>query len=183
MISTLSLDIINTGNLNSFRIMDNSDYNPNLPVTCALLEIKPPGKSQSIYFDMLPNFNKAFNASNLHIQLAANYSSLLPLPDGIYYIKYSINPADQLYVEYYYLHNANQYKDYINKCCELYSSKCSLSKKEYNIKVKELRDIKDMIDASKYLVEWCDKSESGQDMYDEINNALDNFKIYGCTNC
>ncbi len=183
MITTLSLDIINKGNVNNFRITDSSDYNPNLPVTCGLLEIKPPGATHSVYFDMLPDFTKVFNASNLHIQLASNYASLLPLPDGIYYIKYSINPADHLYVEYYYLHNATQYQKYIDKCCELHSSKCSLSKKEYATKVKELRDIKDMIDSSKYLVEWCDKSESGQDMYDEINNALDNYKLYGCTNC
>lgn len=183
MISTLSLEIENKGNCNNFRIIDTSNYNPNLPITDGLLQITPPGNCASMYFNTLPNFSKVFNASNLQIQLATNYESLLPLPDGIYYIKYSINPTDKLYVEYYYLHNCNQYKKYIDKACELYSSKSNLSKKEYNEKLKELREIKDMIDSIKYLVEWCDKSELGSDTYEEINTKLENFYINGCTNC
>lgn len=183
MISTLSLEIENKGNCNNFRVTDSSNYNSKLPITCGTLEIKPPGNCSSVYFKMLPSFSKVFNASNLQIQLATKYENLLPLSDGIYYIKYSINPSDKLYVEYYFLHNCNQYKKYIDQATLLYEAKLELSKKDYNLKLKELQEIKDMIDTSKYLVEFCDKAESGKEMYDEINERLKYFNIYGCQDC
>lgn len=184
MITTLALDIESRNDCNYFVVTDRSYYNNNLPITCSLLEIKTPGNCNSVYFNVLPGFNTSYNASILKIQQASSYETLTPLPDGIYYIKYSIDPADQLYVEYNYLHNCAQYSEYISKSCELLSAKCDLTKKQFDEKLKDLETIKQLIDSSKYLVEYCNKPEEGVALYNDIKDQLNKFKVYGkCNNC
>ena len=183
MITTLSLDINSKNDCNNFVITDTSFYNPNLPIECVTLEITPPG-CNSVYFTVLPGFSTSYNGALLGLQNVNSPECLSPLPDGIYYIKYSINPNDKIYVEYYYLHNCNQRKDYISKACKLYSSKCDLTLKEYNEKLKELSEINDLMKTSQYLIEYCNKAELGSKLYQEITDKLSKFNIYGkCSNC
>ena len=183
MISTLALDIENKGDCNTFHITDSSLYNSALPVTCGILEVTPPGKCASVFFEPLPGFHLILNASLLKIQLATNYQSLGALPDGVYYIKYSINPNDKLFVEYYYLHDQKQYNTYIQAACSLFHSKCDMTKKEYSEKVKELGTIKTLIDSTRYLAMNCNDPEGAKELYAEVSEQLKKFKTDGCTNC
>lgn len=183
MISTLILDIENKGDSRTFHISDSSVYNDVLPVTCGILEIKPPGNCSSVYFERLPGFHLIVNASLLKLQLASHSSDLGPLPDGIYYIKYSINPNDKLYVDYYYLHNAQQYEEYIKAACSLFHSKFDLSKKDYAEKVKTLSSIKSLIDTAKYLGMYCEDPEGAKEVYNEAKEQLKKFNSDGCNNC
>jgi hypothetical protein len=183
MISTLALDITNNGDCSNFRIKDSSYYNPNLPITCVHLAILPPTAKVPVEFEVSPYFDSVFNTANLKIQTAVN-DCLTSLPDGIYYIKYSINPNDRIYVEYNYLHNCNQYSKFIENVCKTMSNKCNFTKLEYHEKIEEIQHIKTLIDSSKYLVEYCDNPEEGMRLYDEVNNLLNSYKHDAiCKNC
>lgn len=183
MISTLSLEISNTGDCGNFRIKDSSYYNPSLPVTCIHLEILPPTAKVPVEFEMTTYFDAVFNTANLKIQTNSR-ECLNSLPDGIYYIKYSINPNNKLYVEYNYLHNCNQYDKYIDLVCKTFSNKCNFTKSDFSSKIEEIQNLKTMIDSSKYLVEICGNADEGMRVYDEINSLLDKYKSDAvCKNC
>lgn len=184
MISTLALDISNSGDCGNFRIKDSSYYNPTIPVTCAQLQIIQPTSKIPVEFEIeSPYFDLVFNTANLNIQTNPR-DCLNSLPDGIYYIKYSINPNNKLYVEYNYLHNCNQYSKFIQLVCKTYSNKCNFTKSEYISKIEEIQNLKSMIDSSKYLVEICNNPEEGMNLYNEINSILDKYQIDAiCKNC
>lgn len=183
MISTLALEITNKGDCSFFRIKDSSYYNPNLPITCGHLVILPPTKTVPIEFEVEPYFDITLNTANLKMQSSAT-ECLNSLPDGVYYIKYSINPNAKLYVEYYYLHNCNQYSKFIDSVCKTFANKCDFTKKEYQEKIEEIQYLKTLIDSSKYLVESCDNKEEGLRLYDEITYLLNKYKHDDtCKNC
>lgn len=182
MISTLSLRIDNKGDCTNFRITDDSYYNPKLPITCGRLVIIPPNKNK-VEFEVEPYFSTTFNAANLKIQNEP-YECLDSLPEGIYFINYSINPNDRIFVNYYYLHNCAQYQKFINLVCSTFSNRCNFTKKEFNEKLEELMQIKKIIDSSKYLVEYCNNPEEGMDLYKEADLLLSKYKVdVICTNC
>jgi hypothetical protein len=177
MVSTLSLEIENKGDCKNIRITDSSFYNPLLPVTCMQLQVKTPGNTVPVEFELEnPYFTTVLNANNLKIQDNVPNECLESLPDGIYYIKYSINPNNKLYVEYNYLHNCGQYAKYIDLVCDLFSEKCLMTNNQYLEKTKELAKIKSLIDSSKYLIEYCGNPEGGVDLYNEANELLNKFK-------
>ena len=185
MISTLSLDIENKGDCKTIRVTDSSYYNPNLPVTCIRLGVKVPGSSTLVEFELEDKyFTLTLNANNLKIQNDVPSECLDYLPDGIYYIKYSINPNDKIYVEYNYLHNCAQKEKYIGFLCQLYEEKCNLTIKQYSEKLEELMHIKELMTSAKYLIEFCGNPEGGVCLYNEARDLLNKFNIYAfCKNC
>lgn len=102
--AVLSLDIIviPTYNIYNIAVVDTSTYPTNPPVvTSPTLFIDVPGFNQiATGYNGVKNFNVAevnvFNSTDLGITTDDNY---LPLPDGIYYLKYTVNPAPTYYVE------------------------------------------------------------------------------------
>lgn len=184
MVSSLSLDIGNKGDCKNFRITDSSYYNPAITTTCAHLEIKTPGSAIPVEFEVVPYFSSVFNAVTLKLQPESMNECLNYLTDGIYYIKYSINPNDKIYVEYNYLHNCYQYEQYIALICKVYAEKCNYTQKQYNDKINELEKIKEMITSAKYLVENCENAEAGVCLYNEANELIKNFNInVHCKDC
>lgn len=184
MVSTLSLDIENKGDCNNFRITDSSYYNPNLPVTCGHLIVLTPGSTIPVEFEVNPYFTSTLNANTLKIQDDVPDECLNALPDGIYYIKYSINPNDRIYVEYNYLHNCAQYQKFIDLNCKVFANRSIYTQKEYHQKLKELDEIKTLIDSSKYLIEFCGNPEEGACLYEEVNKLINKFKVdVFCQNC
>lgn len=92
----LKLDIlvIPTYNVQTMGIADASTY-PG-PVTAPTIEINVPGFGEvSLPFN-INDFN-IYTSQSLGITVVGE--PLLPLPDGVYYIKYSVTPAYQNYVE------------------------------------------------------------------------------------
>ncbi len=92
----LKLDIlvIPTYNIQTMGIADASTY-PG-PVTAPTIEINVPGFGEvSLPFN-INDFN-IYTSQSLGITEVGD--PLLPLPDGVYYIKYSVTPAYQNYVE------------------------------------------------------------------------------------
>lgn len=180
MISRLAIQDIPSTDCRHLRLVDNSFYNPSITPSNAIIEITPPGYDCAVAFEVEPYFNTVFNSSLLKISPTNSYSQLIPLPEGIYKIKYSINPNENLFVEYEYLRNCQQVTRFAKAICELYGDKCDISRKEFEEKRKELIWIKELIDAAKYLVEECGESKKGLELYNEATTLLNKVNDCGC---
>lgn len=178
----LSLDIPSTTNPKTFRIVDTSEYLSNIPPTNGVIQILVPGSTVVKQYAVQPGFNLIINASNLRIIRAKKASDLTDLPEGVYAVKYSINPNDKNYIEYNYLHNAGQYQQYIAQICNLYSKKDILSYKEFATRRNELWKIGKIIKDAKSLVEECGKQKDGLKLYRECSELLENYQS-NCNGC
>ena len=159
----LFLDIPHTSNPRVFRIFDSSIYSDVLPITCATLEITPPGFNQPTSISVLPNFNLVLNACSLGIQTQGCGNSSEIIPDGIYMLKYSISPNDKVYVEYNHLRVTQFINRYNQKLCELEMHACEPSA-DIKAQLNELRLIKSFIDAAKVKVEDCHQNNEGMEL-------------------
>jgi len=93
----LKLDIlvINTFNSKTLGIADASTYPDSPPVQSPTIEITIPGFGiTSIPF--VPDEFNVFNSTSLGI--TSSEDDLLPIPDGIYTLSYSVSPAYENYV-------------------------------------------------------------------------------------
>ncbi len=92
----LDILVLPTYNVMTLGIMDNSTYDIAEPVAAATIEITVPGfDTVSLPFNV-ENYN-VYSSSTLGITEVGATSS--PLPDGVYYLKYSIAPAYVTYLE------------------------------------------------------------------------------------
>lgn len=157
------------------RLIDNSFYNPSIAVENAIIEITVPGGSCPVAFYTQANFNTVFNSSTLGLLPTTTYNGLVNLPDGVYRIKYSIKPNNLIHEEFDHLRNCQQLQMYYQAVCDLFAQKCDLGKKEFNERLKSLEWIKQLIDAAKSMVEVCDNSVEGLELYDEAKHLLNNL--------
>lgn len=95
---TLDINIQPTHNIKTIAVADASVYETNFIITSPTLEITPPG-SPKISIPYIARSVNIFNSNNLGITNCTNEDLLSPLPDGIYKIKYTIQPALSNYVE------------------------------------------------------------------------------------
>lgn len=172
MISRLALQDVPSTDCRFLRFIDNSFYNPDIPVENGLLEITVPGYDCAVVFNVDPYFNTVLNSTLLQITNTNLDSQLIPLPEGVYKIKYSINPNSKLFVEYEYLRNCQQLSRYTKAVCNLLADRCDLTKKQFEEKRRELIWIKELIDAAKYMVEEMGECKKGLELYNEANNLL-----------
>ena len=94
----LKLDIIVTPtyDVNTIAVVDVSIYPTDPPnVTTPTLEVDVPGFSP-VYLPFTIQETNVFNSTDLGITTAGNEESL---PDGIYCFKYTVDPANENYVE------------------------------------------------------------------------------------
>lgn len=182
MVSSLQVDYIdNNNNPKIFRLVDDSQYNPKLPVECARLKITPPGFKYAQVFDVKAYFNTAFNASLLNILKVKRFKDLIDLPDGIYQINYSIAPTDELSVDYDYFRTVKLKNKYFKVSCGLLDKKADYTVREFEDIKKDILWINELIDASKYKVEICGEPEKGIELYNEANHLLN--KYVSCLTC
>jgi hypothetical protein len=178
VISNLEVRIEPTNNCKILKVVDNSIYNPNIVTENAILEITVPGYNCPVVFNVTPGFTLLLNSSNLEIATAASYAALLPLPEGIYKIKYSIKPNKYLSVEYDYLRNCQQFARYITAVCRFFDKKCTFCEEDIIKYRKDLVWIRELIDAAKFKVEECADPIAGLDLYNEANKLI--LRINGC---
>ncbi len=180
MISRLALQEVPTNNCRFLRIADNSWYNPNIAVENALLEVTPPGFSCPVVFQVGKLFNTVLNSSLLKIAPASTYADLLPLPDGIYRLKYSIKPKATMQVEYDLFRNCQLTQRYMKAICDLFGEKCDMTKAQFEEQRKKLIWVREMIDASKYMAEECGEPEKAIELYNEANRLINKINDCGC---
>lgn len=184
----LDITYKNTYNCKTLRIEDNSIYDDILAVKNAILEIKPPGLFHFVPFHLNNNKWKTIvlNCSSLKICNTKVKNSFTPLPDGIYEIKYSLDPNVKTMVQFDHMRVCQIMKKYIQAVCTFLSNKCNYTKKEISTIEEKLIRIKNTIDFSVWKVEECLEKQEGKDLYDEATNLLKEFEdgMYnGCSSC
>lgn len=105
MKSQLMLKIDNT-HPKVLGVRDVSVYNPDIAVCEPYLVVQAPGFTTAYTLDFSINNYTAINSNSLGLTKASNVQSMVDLPDGIYYLKYSIQPHDTVFVEYTFFRTA-----------------------------------------------------------------------------
>lgn len=183
MAHSLNVEIFPSSNTKILTITDTSLWDCDTAIDNLILEVKPPGRG---YFSKVPvvkEFVARLNCTHLEMccvdcdNCVDNYTDL---PDGVYSIKLSYNPNLKTMVEFRHLRNTAQMAKYINAICELRNSKCEMTRRTYKEKEQQLFHIKMNMDVARYQVEECGNQNEGMDLYEDINDMLDNF-IKSCS--
>lgn len=170
----LSLDIQQTNNCSLFRIVDTSIYSVNLDVDCVTLLITPPGFNEPVSISVNSGFDILVTACELGLQTSECETQALTLPDGIYYIQYSVSPNDKVFVEYQYLRNCQVLNAYYLELCKLELAACEPDA-DVKAKLDELRLIKSFLDAAKAKVEQCGDLVKGIQLFVYAKDRLQRY--------
>jgi hypothetical protein len=96
---TMTLDflVINTYETTTLGVADTSVYNTNPPnVSAPTMQITVPGFTSPV---SIPFNVNSFNVYNSIILGLSPFPAINPLPDGVYFMKYSVAPATTNFVE------------------------------------------------------------------------------------
>lgn len=172
MISQLDIYIEKFLNPKLLIVKDASWYNPDVAVTKAKLELQYPNSKEFVNIPVGKNFTYLINSNTINLTNSTHTDALAILPDGLWTIKYSICPSDELFVEYTFLRNVNQLIRFNNLYCQIEIDKCN--KKHYLEDLNSIREIKDLIDAAEYLAE-CGKYEKSIELFNYADEMLRYF--------
>ena len=178
----LSLEAPDTLNHCILRIEDTSVYSELRTPECPILEVTLPGFNYAVQFGadvIAPGFRVNLTACDLDVQTDNCGTTFKNLPDGIYVIKYSVAPNDTVYVEYNHLRVTNLMLNYKKILCELDLAACEPTK-EIEKKLKDLRLIRDYIEAAKAKVEICHEPKKGMQLYTYAKKLLSKFECRSC---
>jgi hypothetical protein len=179
----LSLEVPDTMNPCQIMVIDTSIYNEDTPAKCQVLEITYPGFNQSVQFgeDQLPlGFSENFTACDLELQIDGCGTNFNDLSDGIYILKWSVSPNDQVYVEYNHLRITNALIMYQAALCGLDELGACSPDAELSKKMKELTQIRLYLDAAKAKVEYCHEPLKGMELYNYALKLLGKFECKSC---
>lgn len=176
----LSIQEIPSNDCRFLRLADNSVYNSEIDVENAILEITPPGYACAVFYGLEKGFNSMFNSGSLRINVAKKPKDLVIIPDGVYKIKFSVKPNTQLFVEYDMLRTCQLQKSLAQSIGNLFRERASLLKRDFDSKLDQLTWIKQLAEASKYMVDELEDSNEGVNLYNESVRLLTIFKEKGC---
>jgi hypothetical protein len=175
----LSLEVPTVMNSCILKIFDTSIYTTMLPVTCPTLNITVPGFGYSVQLDVTENFAETITACDLQLQTVDCGTRYSDIPDGIYIIKYSVSPNDQVYVEYNHMRITQALIKYNKVLCDVDAAACD-PPFQIKQKLEALRLINMYLQAAKAKVEYCHEPQKGMSLY---NYALKLLNKLTCTNC
>lgn len=178
----LALDILDTSCDQVLKISDVSIYGQGLPVTCTRLDILLPGFNQPVYLeDLSPGFTENITSITLGYQ-EPNADIINPFPDGVYTITYSVAPNDKIFITYHHMRTTCISNEYYRELCKLQLAQCEPSV-EIQQKLKDLRYIKMLIDASKAKAEYCNSLTQATDMLAYARKLLSKYQTGSCITC
>lgn len=180
----LSLDIPDTMTTCVLRLVDTSTYDPNITPECLTLSILPPGFTEATSLTgYSPNFAVNLTACDLGLQTSNCTTTRSAVPDGVYAIKYSIAPAEYVYVEYNHLRiSAAMTKLQALLCC-LDVAACEPQGKVKE-QLREVQVLTTMLQAAKAKVEYCHNPTQGMAMYTYVLSRLNKLSTNcGCETC
>lgn len=182
----LSLEIPDTMNKCIFRVVDTSVYATGIPVTCPLLQITVPGFIHPVNFStpqIEPGFSANLTACDLELQNTNCGTEFMDVPDGIYIIKYSVEPKEYVYVEYNYLRTTCADNRVKQIYCNIDLGACDppASVKD---KLNQIRLIQQYLKAAKAYVEDCRDPKRGMELYKYAVSLIDKMECStGCKTC
>lgn len=160
-------------------VMDTSVYTDLIPVVCETLTITVPGFTSSVELSVNAGFIQNITACDLGLQTTDCNVNYIDIPDGVYIIKYSVSPNDQVYVEYNHLRISKALNKYNKILCGVDVNACDppFAIKE---KLEALRLIFMYLQAAKSKVETCHEPQKGMTLY---NYAMKLLNKMDCINC
>ena len=175
----LSLEIPTVGNPCVLKIFDTSVYSAQVAVFQPKLYITVPGYKNACEVAFVPQSSPTLTGCDLNIQTTNCGTSYVNLPDGIYCIKYVVDPNQVVYVEYNHLRITQALNLYQKILCDIDVADCEPPAK-IKEKLEDLRLIKMYLENAKAKVETCHESQEGMTLY---NYALKLLKALDCRNC
>jgi hypothetical protein len=181
----LALDIPDTACETIIRIVDASIYAEGLPVTCGNLQIYMPGFTNPVSISdetvETGNFALNLNAETLGL-IPSSGSTVMELPDGLYTVKYSVCPIEDIYVQYYHLRMTCTMNSYYREICKVQLQNCEPTPEQHQ-KMHDLRYIKMFLDAAKAKAEYCHSPKDAIDMFEYAKKLLKKYQSGCCTTC
>lgn len=178
--TSLNLHIPETFNTKTLRIEDNSIYDPTPPLN-TILEIRPPSASQYVIFYLSANWkSETFDCEKLRLCYANCTGVQANLPDGIYDIRYSVDPNISTMVEYNHFRTTAIMKRYTKMVCSFFNKRSDYKKSEYIALMDRLIEIDFIIKAAKYKAEECLEKEEALALYDQASTLLKDFENEPC---
>jgi hypothetical protein len=185
MTNKLSLNIPDIQTDCILRVEDTSVYADLMPYQCPTLQVLVPGYKDCVEFNSTSpkvvgkGFIFNLTACDLELQFSQCGSLYNEVPDGIYVIKYSMSPNEQLYVEYNHLRVTAIRKQLKAELSKLKLGACEPGA-EVDAKFKDLMRISGYIDAAKAAAEYGLDAEKGMLIYNYAKKLLDGFtcKLY-----
>lgn len=182
----LSLEVPDTLNKCILRVVDTSVYDPQIPATCPLLQITIPGYIHPVNFtepQISAGFNVNITACDLGLQTTDCNTVFYDIPDGIYIVKYSVEPKDLVYAEYNHL-RVTCALNRINKIrCSLDLGACEPASDVLD-KLEKITLIEQYIKAAKVFVEDCHDPKKGMELYKYAVKLIDKLSCStGCEPC
>ncbi len=175
----LSLEIPTVSNSCVFKIFDTSVYSALVGVHNPRLEVVIPGFKYTSEIPFAPESSPTLTACDLGLQTENCGTSYVTLPDGIYSIKYIVDPSCQVYVQYNHLRITCALNTYEKILCSLSVADCDPPAKTKQ-KLRDLQLIRMYLDAAKAKVETCHENQEGMTLFNYAVKLLNKFE---CKNC
>lgn len=173
----LKLDIlvIPTYNTLTLGIADASTYPTSPLVSSPTIEIEIPGGFGLVSLPFNINDFNVYNSASLGITAVGD--PLLPLPDGVYYIKYSVAPAYLNFVQKTIIRVDRLQEKFDNAFMKLDMMECDLSiKKQQKV---DLNSIYYFIQGAIAAANNC-AVETSNKLYNQANKMLNQFINSNC---
>lgn len=177
----LNLYLPETFDLTTIRIEDNSIYD-GTPAN-SILEIQTPsGSCFYTYANPFTCKSVTYNCVDLKLCYEGCAGSTANLPDGIYTIRYSIDPNLLTMVEFNHFRISTLMKRFVGVCCKFTSKKADYKKSEYKNILNQLIEIQFVISNAKWKAEECLEKQEALDLYEEAVTLLNDFDHGYCCN-
>lgn len=178
----LDIIVIPNKNCKTFVVQDASIYDINFPITNTILEIKPPGQACFITFNLLAGWcSKTFNCVNFNLCCISD--EITVLPDGVYELKYSVDPNVETMIEGSHMRICQLTSEYTKVLGLFLSNRHNYNKREIIEIEKELLHIKTLLESSVFAVEDFFDNTSGIELYNEASSRLKRFKNGNFSGC
>lgn len=174
----LKLDflVIPTYNVQLLGIADTSTYPLTPPVSAPTIEIDVPGFGLVILPFNINDFNIYTTAS---LGITSVGDPLLPLPDGVYYIKYSVAPAYENFVQKTIMRVEQLQEKFDNAFMKLDMMECDAAIRKQQMV--DLNSIYYFIQGSIAAANNC-AVDTANKLYNQANKMLNQFIANKC-NC
>lgn len=175
----LDITLHETYNKYYLGIVDISDYPPSWTITNASLEITPPGYNK-ISVPVTARGVNLYKSSQLGLTCDEDGEDLMPLPDGVYTVKFSIHPNSTYLTEKSFMRIAGilcQYGEAYLKVDLAHHCSCADKSRDKAY----LSSVRMLIEGAVAEVNNCN-TEKGYKYYAKAKQMLDNFGKTGCCN-
>ncbi len=154
-------------------VVDGSTYDPD-PPTSPILEVTPPGFN-AVSIPFVINSVNVLNSTSLGI--TSGTDPLIPIPDGVYYLKYSVDPAASSNIERTIIRVDNLQERFDEAFLKLEMMECDRAIKTQQ-KV-DLNSIYFFIQGAIAAANNCAVTEANK-LYNQASKMLNNFMKNGC---